>query len=301
MNGRVDARQIRRWQDEVARDPGSPAFVPLADVYRREGRLEVATRLCLRGLSRQPERVDAHVLLGRVYRESGDLDRALDEMDIALRLDPGNAPARRAIGYICLERRDWKAAARHLEEAARQDPRDERVASALALARKRARTAASAAPREPAEALRPPLEGFVREARVRLAMLLEPSGRIAAQHGFPADLDLAAVASLSAGIHSASGAMAAMLDQPRFQQLYQGEEERQIFMAPVPTAEGELILLAVFGTDTTIGLVRVRFEALAEALLEVDWRAEPRAADPARFEADLAAGLESARSRPPLG
>src|SRR5215218_422097 len=140
MTPPIDAGQVHRWQEEVARDPGSASFLPLAEVYRREGKLEVARRLCVRGLERHPEHVEAHFLLGRVYRESGDLEKAFDELDIALSLEPEHQAARRAIGYLCLERRDWTAAARHLEEAARRDPRDERVASALALARRHARS-----------------------------------------------------------------------------------------------------------------------------------------------------------------
>ena len=45
MTSQIEAQRIRHLQDEVARDPGSPAFLPLAEVYRKEGRLAVALRL----------------------------------------------------------------------------------------------------------------------------------------------------------------------------------------------------------------------------------------------------------------
>ena len=45
MTSQIEAQRVRRWQDEVARDPGSLSFLPLADVYRKEGRLAVALRL----------------------------------------------------------------------------------------------------------------------------------------------------------------------------------------------------------------------------------------------------------------
>lgn len=290
--------QIRRWQEEVAREPGSPAFVPLADMYRREGRLDVARRICLRGLERNPQHVDAHFLLGRIYRESGELDRAHDEWDIALSLDPEHQPARRALGFLCFERQDWAGAQRHLADVAAADPNDDQVASALALARRqawrRAEPQEAVGPSRLRELLTPPLERFVREARVRLSLLIDASGRIMLQHGFSRELDVAAFASLAAGIHSASRAMARMQGQPGFAQLYQGSGERQIFLAPVPTPVGELLLLAVFGTESSIGLVRVLFPIFAEQVAAIPtWPLLPRSGG-AELERELASGLRRA-------
>jgi tetratricopeptide (TPR) repeat protein len=271
-------------------------------VYRREGKLEVARRLCVRGLERHPEHVEAHVLLGRIYRESGELEKAFDELDIALGLEPTHHAARRAAGYLSLERRDWPAAARHLEAAARHDPGDERVASALVLARRNAVAAPGALPGTPesiAQTLAPALDRFVREARVRLLLLTEGSGRILAQHGFTRELDIAAFASLGAGIQSASRALAGVLGQPGFDQLYQGEGERQLFIGPLPTPAGELILLTAFGEETTIGLVRVHFDEFAREIAAIDWTlAAPRPSG-AQLEAALAAGLDRARGDDP--
>lgn len=297
MSQRADAPQVRQWQEAVARDPASPAFVPLADVYRREGRAAVARRLCIRGLERNPENVEAHFLLGRLFREAGELEEAFDEWDIALRLDPGHRAARRAIGYLCLERRDWTAAVRHLEEAAAADPTDQRLASALSLARRRAGSG-SAAEIDAATGLAGPLERFVRESRVRLAVVTDHTGRVLARQGFATGMDLAAVATLAAGIHSASGELAGMLGQRGFEQLYQGAGDNQIFLAPVETTAGELLLAAVFGAEATIGMVRVLFARLAKEAADLPLspgQAAPRP-DAASFEAALQAGLGSSVS-----
>lgn len=296
MTSQIEAQRIRRWQEEVARDPGSPAFLPLAEVYRKEGRLAVALRLCIRGLERNPDHVEAHVLLGRVYREMGDLETACDELDIALRSDPEHRSARRALGYLFLERRAWALAARHLEIAAEQDRHDPRLASALALARRHLMAEGSSSG-PPRHTLQEALDRFAREASVRLAVLMEGSGRIVAQSGSVTGVDLAAMASLGAGIHSASREMARMLGQPGFEQLYQGEGERQLFMGPIPTPTGELILVALFGTETNVGLVRVRFEELLQESTDLPWPGGQASAlrDAAGFEADLAAGLRNER------
>ena len=46
--------EIRRLSDDLARDPSSLVFMPLADALRRAGQLDVALRVALRGLDRHP-------------------------------------------------------------------------------------------------------------------------------------------------------------------------------------------------------------------------------------------------------
>jgi len=142
--------QIRAWSEEVARDPGTLAFVPLAEAYRRAGRRDAALRLCLRGLERNPTHVEAHYLLGLLYREGGEAVKAFDEWDMALSLDPEHAGARREIGLISAERGEWGSALRHLERAAAANPADEDVRDALARARAQAGEPAAPPPAAPA-------------------------------------------------------------------------------------------------------------------------------------------------------
>lgn len=131
-------QQVRQWSEEVARDPGSLAFLPLAEAYRAGGRRDAAQRLCIRGLERHPTHVEAHVLLGIIYEEAGDLTRAFDEWDIALHLAPEHGDARRRIGLLSARRGEWAAAVRHLERAVNGGAADPEVAAALAEARMRA-------------------------------------------------------------------------------------------------------------------------------------------------------------------
>ena len=120
-------QQLRQWSEEVAADPGSPAFLPLAQYYRAAGRLEAAVRLVVRGLERHPNDVEAHHLLGLLYRDGGDDVRAFDEWDIALALAPEHHSARRQIAFLCHERGDLEAAERHLEKALEADFEDAEV------------------------------------------------------------------------------------------------------------------------------------------------------------------------------
>ena len=123
--------QVRQWSEEVGADPASLAFLPLARAYREQGRRDAALKLCIRGLEKHPDHVEAHYLLGLLYREGGEELKAFDEWDIALALDPDHAGSRREIGLIAHARGDHAAAVRHLEKSLANDAFDPEVRDAL--------------------------------------------------------------------------------------------------------------------------------------------------------------------------
>ena len=284
---------MRRWQEEVARDPGSPAFVPLADLYRAQGRLDIARRVCIRGLERHPNHVEGHYLLGRIHRDAEDPEKAYDEWDIALSLDPLHAASRRAIAFLCLERGDLSEAEKHLRRALANDPDDPRIRRAIRYIElgDRPRHQPAGYWDGVAALLLPRTESFVRGSQVRLALILDASGRVLSQHGFSRELDLAAFASLAAGVQAASREIARILGQKGFSQLYQGRGDHQIFLGSLPSPSGELLLLSVFGEETTIGLVRAVYRDLARELQAADWPAAAGADGAENLEAELAANL----------
>jgi tetratricopeptide (TPR) repeat protein len=153
------AQQLRQWTDEVAADPGSPAFRPLAEHYRAAGRGDAALRLVLRYLERNPHDVEGHYLLGLLYRDTGEEVKAFDEWDMALALSPEHLGARRQIGLLCLERGDHAAAVRHLEHARSLDIEDEEVRQALEVAWVRAHGGEPAPPPLAADAHERSLDG----------------------------------------------------------------------------------------------------------------------------------------------
>ncbi|HEX2203750.1 MAG TPA: roadblock/LC7 domain-containing protein [Longimicrobium sp.] len=144
-------QQVRLWSDEVAADPGSRAFLPLAEHYRAAGRRDAALRLVIRGLERHTHDVEAHYLLGLLYRDGGELVKAFDEWDIALALSPEHQGSRREIGLLCAARGEWELAVRHLEKAREGDFEDEEVRLALEDAWTRVHGAAAPPVELPAE------------------------------------------------------------------------------------------------------------------------------------------------------
>ena len=124
------ADEIRRLSDDLARDPSSLVFMPLADALRRAGQLDVALRVALRGLDRHPYVADAHDVLARIHADRGDLERAADEWEMALRLDPAHSQARLGLGFIDFRRGNLESAEQRLSEA-NGGEQDASVAAAL--------------------------------------------------------------------------------------------------------------------------------------------------------------------------
>jgi tetratricopeptide (TPR) repeat protein len=126
------ADHVRRMSDELARDPASRVFVPLAEALRQQGQLELALKVALRGLERHPHFADAHDLLARIAVDRGDLERAFDEWDMVLRLAPGHLGALKGMGFVCYQQGRLPEAEQYLSAALSAGETDERIAGALA-------------------------------------------------------------------------------------------------------------------------------------------------------------------------
>jgi tetratricopeptide (TPR) repeat protein len=118
------ATVIRRYEERLARDPGSLAFAPLADAYRKAGRARDAIRLCREGLARFPQYVTARLILAKSLLEDGNPDGALDEVRAILAASPQEAQAHRLAGDLYRRAGALGDAVRHLEQAVRLDPGD---------------------------------------------------------------------------------------------------------------------------------------------------------------------------------
>jgi Roadblock/LC7 domain len=143
-------------------------------------------------------------------------------------------------------------------------------------------------------ALAAPVDRFAREAELRLVLLINESGQVLAQRGFARALDVMGVASLGAGIHASSQALAVMLGEGRFRHMHQGGAASQVFIGPFRTPAEDLIVICVFGGDSSIGLVQVFFgEFVREVAALPGWSEVRPTADAGAFERDLQAGLEN--------
>ncbi len=128
---------IRRWSDELARDPSSMVFLQLGEALRRQGQKDLALKVALRGLERRPHNADAHDLLARIYVDRGDLERAFDEWDMVLRLVPEHAGALKGMGFVYFRQGQLDLAERFLASAKVVDDGDPSITAALDVVRQR--------------------------------------------------------------------------------------------------------------------------------------------------------------------
>ncbi|CAN5780662.1 hypothetical protein BH23GEM9_BH23GEM9_28180 [soil metagenome] len=143
------------------------------------------------------------------------------------------------------------------------------------------------------KALRTPVETFVRESRVRIALLINGAGQVLAQHGFTGGYQVMNVASLAAAAHASSRALAELTGAGRWEHLYHGGRQRQLFLAPLRTPVEELILVAIFEADSSLGIVRLFYDTLENDVAGLpDFAVVRGSTDQASFERDLEAGLD---------
>ena len=122
---------IRRWSDELARDPASLVFLPLGETLRRQGQLDLALKIAMRGLERHSHNTDAHDLLARIAVDRGELQRAFDEWDMVLRLTPGHLGALKGMAFVRFQQGNAGEAEQYLQRASEQGG-DAEVSAALA-------------------------------------------------------------------------------------------------------------------------------------------------------------------------
>lgn len=127
----MPADRVQGWKEELAREPGSLAFLPLVEALRRLGRLDDARRYALSGLERHPHLPGAHDSLARVLADAGDASGARDEWEFALRLDPEHHASLRGLGFLAFKRRDLAGAEVLLTRALHGHPADDGLATAL--------------------------------------------------------------------------------------------------------------------------------------------------------------------------
>jgi tetratricopeptide (TPR) repeat protein len=111
------ADDIRRWSDELARDPSSLAFLALGEALRRQGQGEIALKIALRGLERHPRHAEAHDLVARIAVDQRDFARAREEWELVLRLAPDHVGAMKGLGYLSFQQGQFDDAEQYLSQA----------------------------------------------------------------------------------------------------------------------------------------------------------------------------------------
>jgi predicted regulator of Ras-like GTPase activity (Roadblock/LC7/MglB family) len=106
------------------------------------------------------------------------------------------------------------------------------------------------------------LQRFLAETNSQAAMLVDRSGQLVTTVGEASGLDTTAFATLTAADFSANDQLAKLVGESDFTSLFH-HGEKSIYVADVAR---RLLLVIIFDSRTTVGLVRLRIKAEIEEL-----------------------------------
>ena len=93
----VDLAELERYLRIFQENPDSRVFAPLADMYRRLGRIAEAEEICREGMQRHPYYAGGRVALAHILLEASRFDEALVEADAVVTYYPDNLLARKIL------------------------------------------------------------------------------------------------------------------------------------------------------------------------------------------------------------
>lgn len=127
----MSEQDIQRYEKMLAEDPNSRAFAPLANAYRKAGKLDDAIRVAESGVRRHPHYSGGLVVLGRALMEAGEMAKAAEIMERAVAEAPENYLAQKTMGRIAKARGDNQRALTAMKAAHLLSPEDMEIEGEL--------------------------------------------------------------------------------------------------------------------------------------------------------------------------
>ncbi len=125
----VSALEIDRLATQLATNPRSKAFLPLAEEYCKAGMWEEAVGVLEDGLKYYPGFITAMVVLGRAYDQLNQPTKARAVLEGAVKLSPDNLRAHRTLIKIYAAQGLTEEALKSCHVILAMNPRDEEVLS----------------------------------------------------------------------------------------------------------------------------------------------------------------------------
>jgi predicted regulator of Ras-like GTPase activity (Roadblock/LC7/MglB family) len=107
---------------------------------------------------------------------------------------------------------------------------------------------------------------FLGESGAMESLLIDRSGQLLARGGASRSLDTVSLSALAAGAFSSTAAMARLLGETEFTMLFHQGVKESIHVAAV---DEHAILLAIFDSRTTVGMVRLFAKEAATAIGQI--------------------------------
>lgn len=115
------------YREMLTKNPDSFIFLPLAELYRQQGYLDEAIRLCQEGLSKYPHYYSARASLAMAYYHSHKFKEAREELEKVVDVQPDNILAHRMLAHILLRADQIKEALEHFDVVLSFNPYDSKL------------------------------------------------------------------------------------------------------------------------------------------------------------------------------
>ena len=110
------------------------------------------------------------------------------------------------------------------------------------------------------------LQKLYQQANAKLVFLVDKNGQLIASAGETRDIDTTSLASLTAGNIAATGGIARLLGEREFSILFHEGEKDNIHISLIGQ---RIILVVIFDSRTSLGLVRLRVKKVSEMLGQI--------------------------------
>ena len=110
------------------------------------------------------------------------------------------------------------------------------------------------------------VERLCREANAKVVFLVDKNGQLIASSGNAGGMDTTSLASLTAGNIAATGGLAKLLGEKEFSILFHEGEKDNMHISLVGD---RVILVVIFDSRTSLGLVRLRVKRTSDSLIRI--------------------------------
>jgi predicted regulator of Ras-like GTPase activity (Roadblock/LC7/MglB family) len=110
------------------------------------------------------------------------------------------------------------------------------------------------------------LGDFLKKAEAELTIVIDRGGNVISQYGDMDLMDVTIIAALAAGSFAATRELARRIGEIEFNALYHQGNGNHMFMNSV---DDDTIMITVFGSRTTVGLVRFYSAATAQSVANI--------------------------------
>lgn len=115
---------IKRYEDTLAKDPGSYCFAPLSELYRKVGLLDDAINVAKKGIELHSEYVGGYMALGRACFEKELKEESRGALEKVIRATPDNLMAQKLLSQLYIDAGETELARKALETILSLNPDD---------------------------------------------------------------------------------------------------------------------------------------------------------------------------------